>query len=200
PSAEKLTQGSVARLKNPGEPDGAPAQIVNCGWPAASAQDAPPSLDTTLVRPLAPPSFQRSCWTVPIRCIGLVGLTATYGSTSASGKFLLPRAVCCATRAAHVALPPSGLSGTRTTAPAVTVLASASAEAAPRAMEPPMGGTSHLANGSLKLDLITRSPPLPPRPRPRFDPPRRRLSSTALRPIAGRGKAQPIGRTAAASA
>jgi len=74
-------------------------------------------VDTTLVSPLAPPSFHRSCWTEPIRCNGSVGSTATYGSTSASGKFVLPRAVDRATRAAHVGLPPSGLSGTRTTEP-----------------------------------------------------------------------------------
>src|SRR5262249_34700908 len=130
-------------------------QIENCGWPAASDQEAPPVVDITLVSPLAPPSFQRSCCTLPIRCIGSVGSTATYGSTSESGKFLLPRAVCSATRAAHAALPPSGLTGTGTTAPATKVLASATDEPAMNATAPPTGGASHFAAGSLKLDLIS---------------------------------------------
>ena len=71
--------------KNPGDPDGAPAQIVNCGWPTARAQVAPPSVDTKLVSPLAPPSFQRSCWNIATRWLGLVGSPVTCGSTSASG-------------------------------------------------------------------------------------------------------------------
>jgi hypothetical protein len=89
-----------------------------------------------------------------------MGSTATYGSTSASGKFVLPSAVDRATRAAHVGFPPSGLSGTRTTAPAVNVVASATDEPATKTMAPPNGGASHLANGSLKLDLMTLIPPL----------------------------------------
>src|SRR5215472_10702840 len=117
PSAETLTQGSVARLKKPGEPGAAPAQTLNRGWLAASAQVAPPSRETTLVRPLEPPSFQRSCWTAPTMWSGFVGSTATYGSTSASGKFLLPSASWEATSAAQVADPPSGSSGTRTRVP-----------------------------------------------------------------------------------
>jgi hypothetical protein len=46
------------------------------------------------------------------------------------------------------------LSGTRTTAPAVKVVASATDEAVTTTMAAPMGGASHLANGSLDLDLM----------------------------------------------
>ncbi|MDP9337222.1 MAG: hypothetical protein M3Q30_28440, partial [Actinomycetota bacterium] len=76
PSDEKLTHGSVARLKSPGEPGAAPAHFENCGWLDASDQVRPPSLDTTLVRPFEPPSFQRSCWKLATRCAGFDGSAA----------------------------------------------------------------------------------------------------------------------------
>ena len=82
PSDEKLTHGSVARFKSPGEPGAAPSHLVNCGWLDASCHVAPPFVDTTFVRPFEPPSFQRSCWTLATRCGGFDGSAATYGSTS----------------------------------------------------------------------------------------------------------------------
>src|SRR5262249_32260425 len=153
--AEKATQGSVARLKNPAEPDCAPAQMENCGWPAASVQDAPPFVDTTLVRPLEPPSFQRSCCTLPTRCMGLVGSTAMSGSTSSSGWLKRPSFSWLATSAAQVAEPPSGLSGTRTTEPADNVAASATVEPATTATMPIAPGASQRAKGSLMVDLMS---------------------------------------------
>src|SRR6478735_3638083 len=67
---------------------------------------------------------------------------------------MLPSAVCLATSAAHVEFPPSGLSGTRTTAPAVSVVASATDEPATRTAAAPRGGASHLTSGSLMLDVM----------------------------------------------
>src|SRR5215471_13556356 len=162
PSDEKLTQGSEARLKKPAEPDGAPSQMENCGCPAASLQVAPPLVETTLIRPLEPPSFHRSCCTLPTRCIGLVGSTAMWGSTSVSGKFVLPRAICCATSAAHVDEPPSGSSGARTTERAVSGPATATVAPDRRARAPIAGGASHRTKGSLKLGLMKPLPPLRP--------------------------------------
>jgi hypothetical protein len=46
------------------------------------------------------------------------------------------------------------LSGTRTTAPAVKVVASATDAPPTTTMAAAMGGASHLANGSLELDLM----------------------------------------------
>ena len=85
PSDEKLSQGSVVRSKKPGDPLVAPWQIVNFGWLEARCQLAPPLFETTTTSPLEPPSFQRSCWNIATRWVGLVGLTVTCGSTSASG-------------------------------------------------------------------------------------------------------------------
>jgi hypothetical protein len=51
------------------------------------------------------------------------------------------------------------LSGTRTTAPAAKVVASATDEPATKTMAAPMGGASHLANGSLELDLMLMTSP-----------------------------------------
>src|SRR5215472_3866892 len=136
--------------------------MENCGCPAARVQLAPPLVETTFVRPLAPPSFHRSCCTLPTRCIGLVGSTATWGSTSESGKFVLPSAICCATSAAHVGEPPSGSSGRRTTDPALSGPATATVAPDRRAMAPIVGGASHRTEGSLKLGLMKPLPPLRP--------------------------------------
>src|SRR5215207_1806221 len=43
---------------------------------------APPSRETLVPRPLAPPVSKRSCWKTPIRLLGAAGLTSTHGSTS----------------------------------------------------------------------------------------------------------------------
>ena len=39
--------------------------------PRRDVQLVPPLVETALVRPLAPPSFQRSCWTDVIRWFGV---------------------------------------------------------------------------------------------------------------------------------
>ena len=85
PSDEKLTHGSVALFRSPGEPGAAPSQRVNAGWLDASCQVRPPLVETTFVSPFEPPSFHRSCCTLATRCSGFVGFTVTYGSTSESG-------------------------------------------------------------------------------------------------------------------
>src|SRR5437763_13107727 len=58
--------------------------MLKCG--NVRVQVAPLSNDAAVTRPRAPPLDQRSCWNAAIRFAGLVGLTATNGSTSASGK------------------------------------------------------------------------------------------------------------------
>ncbi len=59
-----------------------PAHLLKCGGDG-SAQVEPPSEDTAVARPRAPPLDQRSCWKTAMRCDGLAGSTATAGSTSA---------------------------------------------------------------------------------------------------------------------
>ena len=47
-----------------------------------SVQVAPPSKDAARFKPCAPPSDQRFCCQALIRFMGLVGLTARYGSAA----------------------------------------------------------------------------------------------------------------------
>ena len=75
PSGEMVTHGSEAREKSP------PVQRVNGA--ERCVQVRPPSTDTPVMFPRAPPFDQRSCCQTPIRRFGLVGSTATIGSTSA---------------------------------------------------------------------------------------------------------------------
>src|SRR5512137_1959980 len=84
PSGPMETQGSEAR------PYGAPVNGSRTALGAhtlkgsvVSPQDFPPLNEKPATRPCAPPLFQRSCCQAPMMFIGLLGLTATYGSTSA---------------------------------------------------------------------------------------------------------------------
>jgi hypothetical protein len=79
PSEDHTTEGSLERSYVP------PSQIVNAAWLLDSDQFVPLFAEYTATSPLAPPSFQRSCWKAATRFDEFCGSTATYGSTSVSG-------------------------------------------------------------------------------------------------------------------
>src|SRR6516225_8785478 len=132
--------------------------MLNAGCLVASCHVAPPLNDTTLMSPLEPPSFQRSCWKAPTRCIGLVGSAVMKGSTSAPGLLWLPSAVCWATSCWQTAeLAASGLSGTRTTAPAANALANTVVVLPTVTIAPAARGASQRGADHLGLDLMATS-------------------------------------------
>src|SRR5437899_2418713 len=105
--------------------------------------------------PLAPPSFQRSCWKAAIRCFGLVGSALTQGSTSAPGKFLLPAAIEAAIASSQAAeVPGNGWSGDGTGEPAVSVPAKAVVAVTSVTIAPTAAGASHFAERRLRVVLI----------------------------------------------
>ena len=164
PSDEKLTQGSVARSKNAGRAGRGTRADRELRLVAARLQVAPPLVDTTLVSPLAPPSFQRSCWTEPIRCCGFVGidgdvrLDLRVGVVDAAQRGLLgdQRGARRVPAERIVRGPDHRTSGQRG--------GQRGGRAGDKTMAAPRGGASHLTNGSLMLDrimLMTSSSPQP---------------------------------------
>src|SRR5438477_11190350 len=81
PAGSNVTQGSEARSYE--LLAGLPEQVENAA--KFLAQVVPPSPDRAVTSPREPPSDHRSCWKTPMTLFELVGLTATNGSTSASG-------------------------------------------------------------------------------------------------------------------
>ncbi len=77
------TQGSDARANTP------PAHCVN-GEAAGVLQVVPPSTETAVARPRAPPSDKRSCCHAATRWFGLEGLIARCDSTSAFAYAVAP--------------------------------------------------------------------------------------------------------------
>src|SRR5207302_1378173 len=82
PSGENEIHGSLARSYLP------PVQREN--FADVVAQVFPPSKETLLVIPRAPPFEYRSCCQSPIRFEGFAGFTAKDGSASALGKKVPP--------------------------------------------------------------------------------------------------------------
>src|SRR3982750_1187166 len=81
PLGEMVIHGSDARAKSVPLLAAPPVQRENAADDLV--QVWPPSCDTPVRRPRAPPSDQRSCCHTPMRCIGSPGSTSTRGSTSA---------------------------------------------------------------------------------------------------------------------
>src|SRR5262245_975163 len=77
------THGSDERPKSPPLAGVPPAQTLKCGIEYAKL--TPPLWLTAATRPWAPPSDHRSCCQNPATSLGLVGLTASQGSTSLLG-------------------------------------------------------------------------------------------------------------------
>ena len=81
PFGENVAHGSEARWKSPPLAAVPPAQMLK--WANERVQLAPPLNEVDATSPCAPPFDQRSCWNAPTMWSGLVGSTATRGSTSA---------------------------------------------------------------------------------------------------------------------
>src|SRR5260370_27218126 len=78
------TQGSRAGSYSPPLETLPPAQRLK--WAKLRVQVLPPSQETPVSSPFEPVVDQRSCCHRPIRCAGLIGSIARYGSTFGFGE------------------------------------------------------------------------------------------------------------------
>src|SRR5262245_3665254 len=83
PSGPNETHGSDARSYAPPFEAVPPAHVLRCA--NVVDQVAPPSCETPVASPCAPPSFHLSCCQTVTRLFGFVGLTSIHGSSSAFG-------------------------------------------------------------------------------------------------------------------